>query len=83
MGRIKSTLIKKAARQLLQGENKFDTDFDHNKKMLIAGMPSKSMRNKIAGYISRLKKMQIEEAKKAAMPKKVVREEEEIPQYAQ
>ena len=77
MGRIKSTMIKKAARQLLQGENKFNTEFDHNKKLLIAGMPSKSMRNKIAGYIGRLKKMQIEEAKRAAMPKKIVVEEKE------
>ena len=75
MGRIKSTLIKKAARQLLQGENRFDTQFDRNKKMLIAGMPSKSMRNKIAGYISRLKKAEIEEKKRAAMPKKPVAEE--------
>lgn len=55
MGRIKSTMIKKTARQLLEGENVFTADFEHNKKVLGDSMPSKSTRNKIAGYISRLK----------------------------
>ena len=49
-------MVKKAARQLLDGENIFTTEFNHNKGMLGTSMPSKPIRNKIAGYISRLKK---------------------------
>ena len=49
-------MVKKAARQLLDGENTFTTEFNHNKKMIGNTMPSKPIRNKIAGYISRLKK---------------------------
>lgn len=72
MGRIKSTLIKRTSKQLLQGENKFTSDFNKNKRLLVAGMPSKPMRNKIAGYLARLKKM--EAAPKA--PKKIMVEEQ-------
>tara|TARA_Y100000310_G_C20595476_1_gene770278 strand:- start:595 stop:780 length:186 start_codon:yes stop_codon:yes gene_type:complete len=55
MGRIKSLMIKKAARQLIQEkEHKFSPDFEHNKKVLKDTMPSKPIRNKVAGYISRL-----------------------------
>ena len=56
MGRIKSTLVKKTARKLLEGENNFTPEFKKDKKMLGNTMPSKKMRNKIAGYIARLKK---------------------------
>lgn len=83
MGRIKSTLIKKASRQLLEGDNKFNEHFDNNKKVLVEGMPSKSMRNKIAGYIGRLVRMKKAEVAAANNPKKVSKVEEEIPQYEQ
>jgi ribosomal protein S17E len=56
MGRIKSALIKRTAKNLLKEENKFNEDFNNNKKRLGELMPSKSLRNKIAGYISRIKK---------------------------
>jgi len=55
MGRIKSTLIKRTARILEKEEDGFSEDFNRNKKMLGTTMPSKSVRNKIAGYISRIK----------------------------
>jgi len=57
MGRIKTTLIKRTARQLVEAtpEN-FDKDFDKNKRALGHTMPSKRLRNKIAGYISRIKR---------------------------
>ena len=55
MGRIKNLLIKRTAKKLLKEENKFSEDFANNKKLLDNNLPSKSMRNKIAGYISRLK----------------------------
>jgi ribosomal protein S17E len=57
MGRIKSMIIKRTARKLIDEEDKsFDKSFDINKKVLGNTMPSKRMRNKIAGYLSRLKK---------------------------
>jgi ribosomal protein S17E len=54
MGRIKSKLIKNASKEMLAGKHSFNTSFEHNKKMLKDTMPSKSLRNKIAGYIARL-----------------------------
>jgi len=57
MGRIKTTLIKRTSRKLLEEEPEiFSKDFGENKKILGKTMPSKSTRNKIAGYISRIKK---------------------------
>ena len=54
-------MIKKAAKQLLQGkdvETSFTESFEQDKKILGSNnLPSKSMRNKIAGYIARLVKM--------------------------
>ena len=35
---------------------KFSDDFDKNKKILGKSMPSKKIRNQLAGYASRLKK---------------------------
>jgi len=63
MGRIKSALVKRTARHLVQEDLEFNTSFENNKKMLGLTMPSKKMRNKIAGYIGRLKKQQKEESK--------------------
>jgi small subunit ribosomal protein S17e len=57
MGRIKSIIIKRTARELVGEQEKyFDKTFEHNKKVLGSTMPSKRMRNKIAGYMARLKK---------------------------
>ncbi len=56
MGRIKSTLVKRTARSLLKEENVFSNSFEEDKKILADTMPSKRLRNKIAGYIARLKK---------------------------
>ena len=58
MGRIKSALIKRTARNLLKEENKFSEDFNKNKNLLADTMPSKRIRNQIAGYITRLKKQE-------------------------
>ena len=56
MGRIKSKLIKRTSIQLLNEENKFTDKFEENKQILGGLMPSKKIRNQIAGYIARLKK---------------------------
>jgi len=57
MGRIKTTLIKRTSRQLIENsEESFNKDFENNKKSLGRVLPSKKMRNGVAGYIARLKK---------------------------
>lgn len=56
MGRIKSTVIKKAASELFVTVEGFNEDFERNKKILKDTMPSKKVRNKVAGQISRLAK---------------------------
>lgn len=56
MGRIKSKLVKRTAHNLLKEENKFNENFEDNKKLILNLTPSKKIRNKIAGYIARIKK---------------------------
>ncbi len=58
MGRIKSLLIKKTGRQLVKEMDSFNDDFQNNKKILGNNMPSKKTRNKIAGYMVRLKRIE-------------------------
>jgi len=65
MGRIKSTMIKKAARQLIEEPHSFNSEFEHNKRILKNEMPSIPIRNKIAGYIARMIKMKEKEKNKA------------------
>ncbi len=55
MGRIKSALIKRTARNLLKEGSNFTEKFEENKTILANSMPSKKTRNKIAGYIGKLK----------------------------
>ena len=58
MGRIKQKMVKKATIELLESkDHKFNKDFEYNKKLLGNTMPSKKIRNKIAGYIARLMKV--------------------------
>jgi ribosomal protein S17E len=56
MGRVKSQMIKKAARQLHEQVEDFNEDFNHNKKLLKGTIPYKSVRNRVAGGIVRLAK---------------------------
>ncbi len=59
MGNIRPTYIKRVAIDLIKryGE-KFTNDFQHNKKMVaeLTDVGSITMRNRIAGYITRHKK---------------------------
>ena len=60
MGRIKSKQIKRTSRELLeQKEDNFTENFEDNKKVMGKTIPSKRVRNKIAGYIGRLKKQKV------------------------
>ena len=77
MGRIKSTMVKKAAKQLLAEEHKFTKEFEHNKQLLRGLMPSKPLQNKIAGYIARLLVMK----SKPVRTRKVEVEKEFKPRY--
>lgn len=57
MGRIKSALIKRTSLQLIESSDEsFGKTFEENKKALGRILPSKKVRNKIAGYIARIKK---------------------------
>jgi ribosomal protein S17E len=57
MGRIKSALVKRTSRKLIENTSEsFDKSFEKNKKALGSHLPSKKIRNKIAGYIARIKK---------------------------
>ena len=62
MGKIKSKVVRKTADALLKEDLKFEKDFEKNKAILGKEMPSKRIRNRLAGLISR-KKRQEEKAK--------------------
>jgi len=55
MGKIKSKVVRKTANALLKEDLSFEKDFEKNKAILGKGMPSKRIRNRLAGLISRLK----------------------------
>ena len=56
MGRIKSAMIRKAARELVATVDGFSGDFENNKKLLKSVFPYKSTRNKVAGCVVQLVK---------------------------
>jgi len=60
MGRIKSALVKRTARAVVKETERFTEKFDDNKLVLGSSMPSKRLRNMIAGYVARIKRMQRE-----------------------
>ncbi len=64
MGKIKTRLIKRTANTLLKEDINFNDTFEKNKKILGREMPSKKVRNQIAGYIARLKRRSDKEKKK-------------------
>ncbi|MAF50860.1 MAG: 30S ribosomal protein S17e [Nanoarchaeota archaeon] len=59
MGRIKTTLIKRSAQDFISKfPDLFEKDFVKNKEKLngVSEIQSKKLRNKIAGYLTRLSK---------------------------
>jgi len=57
LGKVRTEKVKKVARELVKRyPDKFTTDFENNKKVVMAHtqLTSLKMRNRIAGYISRL-----------------------------
>ena len=64
MGRIKQTYLKRVADKLMKEyADEFTVDFDANKMRVqeLSTVESKSMRNKIAGYITRVMKTNLSE----------------------
>jgi len=59
MGKIKGKLIKRTAKNLTAEGIEFNSDFEKNKKILGSTMPSKKIRNQLAGYLARIKKAEI------------------------
>ena len=56
MGKIKSKSIKRSAKDLIKKGIKFSKNFGGNKKILGNSMPSKKIRNQMAGFLAKLKK---------------------------
>lgn len=58
MGRIKSKLVRRIGNQILEASpESFSKSFEQNKKSLGSNtLPSKRIRNMVAGYLSRVKK---------------------------
>lgn len=56
MGKIKSKLIRRTANELVKRGVSFTDMFEENKKILGATLPSKKIRNQIAGLMAKMKK---------------------------
>lgn len=57
MGNIRTSSVKRTAKELIETyEGKFTTEFDENKKLVeeYSTVSTKHLRNKIAGYVTRL-----------------------------
>lgn len=65
MGKIKGKLVKRTSERFIREGIKFTDKFEENKKILGDTMPSKKIRNQMAGYLARLKRQ--EKEKKEAM----------------
>ncbi len=67
MGKVRTETVKRAARELVERfPERFGNDFESNKASVneVLNAPSKRLRNRIAGYVTRLK---VVEANKATL----------------
>lgn len=53
MGKIKSKMMRRTTQEFKNNKIKFTEEFDKNKKILGNTMPSKKIRNQIAGLLVR------------------------------
>ena len=77
MGRIKTQIVKRYAKLLLEKfPDEFTDDFESNKKILIEHVEIKSvkLRNQLAGYITRLLRTRSKEKKATVKVEAVVLE---------
>ena len=56
MGKIKSKLVKRTAKILAEKGVEFNDNFEKNKRILGNTMPSKKLRNQMAGHVTRVNK---------------------------
>ena len=61
MGKIKTKLVKRTALNLNKRDIPFSESFNSNKKILGNTMPSKKIRNQIAGFLARVKRHETKE----------------------
>ncbi|MDD2643419.1 MAG: 30S ribosomal protein S17e [Methanobacteriaceae archaeon] len=65
MGNIRTTFVKRISKELIEiHPGVFTTDFDENKKLVAeySTVSTKHLRNKIAGYVTRLVRQQAVQA---------------------
>ena len=65
LGKVRTEVVKRAARELLERfPGKFASEFEPNKLAVneLLRAPSKRLRNRIAGYVTRLKMIEAEKA---------------------
>ncbi len=80
MGKVRTKVVKRTAKEMLERfPDKFTADFESNKQALIevADIPSKRLRNRIAGYITRLVKQRQRIERQLAMRQEITLTEEE------
>ena len=58
MGKIKSKLIRRTAKKFIEDGIEFTESFEENKQILGNTMPSKKIRNQMAGFLSITKKQE-------------------------
>lgn len=69
MGKVRSIAVKSMARKLVaQYGSRFTADFEENKRLVreLTTIKAKHLRNRVAGYITRLMKMAKREAEEAS-----------------
>ncbi len=69
MGKVRTSLVKRTARELVaRYPDLFTTDFEHNKRAVskLTAWSSKRLRNQVAGYVTRLIRIQKERQARAA-----------------
>ncbi len=77
MGKVRIAAVKKVARELVaRYPDKFSTDYESNKKVLadLVDAKTKRLRNRVVGYVTRLK---IVEIRRAAAPTEIVQESDQ------
>jgi ribosomal protein S17E len=58
MGKIKTKLVKRTAESLVKKDAPVSDSFEENKKILGNTLPSKKIRNQVAGLLTRIKKQE-------------------------
>jgi small subunit ribosomal protein S17e len=77
VGKVRIAAVKKVARELVaRYPDKFTTDYESNKKVLadLVDAKTKRLRNRVVGYVTRLK---IVEIRRAEAPTEIVQESDQ------